>query len=85
MAIIVGLNPALGAIFLIFIIPPPLSTHDNAFDDLDPIQGTRCVVVEPTLCIICKGVACMCVLVSIKQLIDINHHLHTYLLTYLLT
>ena len=42
----VGSSPALGTVFPIFIIPTTLVAVN-----LDPVQATHCMVVEPTLSI----------------------------------
>ena len=43
----VGLIPALGAIFPIFIHPPPQHWRR----DQDPVQAMCCIFVEPTTCV----------------------------------
>ena len=52
----------LGTIFPIFITPMRLLTIDH-----DPVQAMHCLAVEPTL-YICKVIACMYAIVSIKRL-----------------
>ena len=57
----VGLSPALGTIFPIFITPLTLVLLTEL------VQAMCCTVVEPTLCI-CKAIACIYVIVSIKRI-----------------
>ena len=52
----VGLIPALGAIFPIFITPTTLLTFDH-----DPVQPIHCTVVESTRCICVRSLlVCHC-------------------------
>ena len=58
MAKSVGSNPALDTIFASLI---------TGCGDHDPIQATRCMVVEPTLCV------CMCIYVSALPVCNCKH------------
>ena len=58
----VGSSPTLGTVFHIFVTSTTLVTRTMI---QDPVQATRCMVVELTLCMY---IACMYVMVSIKRL-----------------